>query len=806
VFERAAALEWVPAESMNPIEGAIKFAVARLVFVEAHRARQQRKRVASVDVLVSTRMLAGLLCVIVLLGALFVLRVGPGGGLCEGGVAPEARVRGKWLGLAFVLLSEVPVFRLAPWGRDAPLPLWGDSASHARVAAEIARTGIPHGWIDSYVGGFPFGHHYPQLGWLLLAAEIRMGASPVFAVYLLGFGATLALPLALYFGLVRCGVRPGFAALGAALLGWVSPYNPFIGGYETFFSLGLVSQALVMPLCTWLVVTTLKNPNRWETPVAAWLSMSSHPQVTAAVLVVLGLSACASGRRDTILNTLWTGAMALIAGAALYGQGVRTLDIPFGWPANMGWRQFGFQPARLRWWLLDGDLLDLHRAPVMTALLAAALLLLLFDGRRATSRALVVALVASLLLSVSGNWLRGTGRLGAVLLSFLQPLRVVCLVPPLAAVCVAVALERAARSLASSLHGMERKQLGHRVGAALLLLATGISSVALSSRWKYAEKLRAVQLDATSCSGEGQTAPSGYDRAMLQSSVAALSGGKLWYETLRDTDLVRCIGRDGIDLASAVPTAAAGAVGAHVGILAGAAESLDPERPGSALRAESLGIGYLLLERENLSAIPGWTVHKQWGRVQLLSQPAEVVGVGCIERRWRGSRESIRTRLIDELARPWAADGLLDPHHFTAIEYAEGPVAESVDSAADCNYGAASVSHVSSRSGHISAQVESSTPVDVAFRATAFPTWEVRIDDAPAGTPTLLAPGFFSVRMPPGRHQLAATVSLLPGYALLVALAALATAALARYRGRPTRVHVQGTGSSAPSPSTLRRR
>lgn len=774
---------------MNPIERAIKFAVT-----EAGARRgvddaccNNPSGYASVDVLVSTRMLAGLLCGIVLLGTLLVLRVGAGGAVCEADDATESRMRGKWLGFAFVLLSEFPLFRLAPWPRDDELPLWGDSASHAHVATEIARTGLPHGWIDSYVGGFPFGHHYPQLGWLVLAAEMRAGLSPTSAVYLLGFSATLAFPVVLYFGLVRCAVSPGFAALAAALLGWVSPYNPFIGGYETFFAAGLVSQTLTMPLCTWLVVVTLKNHNRWEAPVAAWLSMSSHPQVTAAVLVVLGLSVLASGRRDVILNTLWTAAMALIAGASLYGQGIRSLDIPLGWPPDMGWRQFGFPPARLRWWLLDGDLLDLGRAPVTTALLAAAVLILLFDGRRATSRALVVALIASLLLSVSGNWLREAGRPGAVLLSFLQPLRVVSLVPPLAAACVAVALERGACSLASSLNRMGRIQIGRQVAAALFLLATGISSVALWSRWRYAGRIRTIQADTASCGGEGRTAPSGYDRDLVRAWVATLVGGRLWYEAHRDTDLGRCIGRDGVELASAVPTGTAAAVGAHVGVLAQAAQYLDPERPGSALRAESLGISYLLLERAALAAIPGWTVRNQRGLVQLLSQPAEVVGAGCIERRWRGSSESIRTRLNDDLAQPSQADVLLDPHRFIAIEYADGPVVETAAASTHCNFRTASVNHVSARSGHISAEVQSPTPVDVVFRATAFPTWQIRIDDEPTGLPTLLAPGFFSVRMPPGRHLLAATVSPLPGYTLLVAVAALATAALSWYRGRPTR-------------------
>ena len=91
------------------------------------------------------------------------------------------------------------------------------------MAAEIARTGISNGWLDTYTGGFPIGHHYPPLGWLVLAGGIRLGLSPGTAVTALGFAAALAFVVALYFALSRAGAEPAFAALGAILLCWVSP-------------------------------------------------------------------------------------------------------------------------------------------------------------------------------------------------------------------------------------------------------------------------------------------------------------------------------------------------------------------------------------------------------------------------------------------------------------------------------------------------------------------------------------------------------------------------------------------------------
>jgi hypothetical protein len=730
-------------------------------------------------------MLAGILCALVLLGTLFVVRVGcPRGG--EPGTIRKPRRLEVVLGAIAVLLPAFPLLRLAPWVNGPPVGFWADTSSHARVAAEIARTLLPHGWIDSYAGGFPFGHHYPQLGWLFLAAEIRAGLSPAAAVHLLGFCATLAVPFSLYFALVRCAVRPLFAWMGAAFWCMVSPYNPFFGGYEAFFATGLVSQTLALPLCIWLVVATIQRRDRWEAPLAVWLSMASHPQITVAVIVVLGLALLASMQRDAMASGVRTAAVSLLAGAALYGQGLTTLDVPFGWPP-LGWLQLGFVPARLRWWLLDGDLLDRDRASVLTAMVAAALLSLLLGARRPANRALVVALSSSVLLGVSGHSLLDMGRVGSLLLSFLQPLRVVSLIPPLAAATVAVALERAALLLALALARARRRNLARQISVVLAALAATIVTFAVPSRMGYSSK-RALLLrqGSISCSGD-PLAPPGYDRDVVRGWLASLTLGRLWYEVNQETALGRCLISDGVDLASAVPIASVSAVGAHVGVLANAAQHLDADRAGSALRAEALGIGYLLRESTGDAPLRGWSVREQRGGVQLLSQSAQTVGVGCIRHLWSGSPAQIRSRLFHDVATPDGSDLVLDPHRFTAIEYAPGAIVESEWPDSGCRADEASVSVLSPEPGAVEATVQSPAPVDVVFRVTAFPTWRVLVDGAPAGKPTLVAPGFFSVRVPPGRHVLSAEVSLLSGYAWIVMLAAMATALLAWAEGhRPS--------------------
>jgi len=718
--------------------------------------------------------LSGLLCLLVVTVAWFVVRsraLAPA--VAELGENRSPPKYDRWdvaAGAGCLALACLPLMLLMPWLSGGRPVFWGDGATHADVAQDIARYGLPHGWLDSTLGGFPFLHHYPPLPWLVVAAAIRLGLEPAGALQLVGWGATLGVPFSFYAAALAAGARPSFAFLGSACLTWVSPYNAFIGGYETFYTQGLLSQTLALPICTWFGASLVGSRKTWPLTVSAALAMGCHPQVTVATVVVLGSAVVAAGERWLWRRYAWGSAVAVCSGAALYGQGIGSLVIPFGWPPAFGWRQLGFTPDRLWWWFVDAELFDQRREPVLTALVTAAFLVLLCCLRRRDARAAAAALLGAVLLSVSGSGLVALGKVGAILLSFLQPLRLAALIPLAAAAVVVVALERATPLVTGALEARGRVWAARRAAGGIALAVLGIAVLALPSRVAFARAhVRASQ---------GAQCPPGYDATLTRSWLAELSRGRVWYDEASRAALGRCFTRDGLALASGVPIGATDAVGSHVGILQLAFEKLDPNRAGSARRAEALGVRSLLT-----LGVPdaGWVERHRSGSVALFDheRPSDLVGLGCVTRGYAGTDKALRERLVLELSTPRGADRLLDPDAPVALEFERGAFREWAEPAQGCSATGARLSTHGSTPGELEARVENRHPVDAVLRVTAFPGWRVTLDGRPAAT-RMVAPGFISVRLPPGTHQLVARASLLPGSSsiLLVALLGILAASL----------------------------
>jgi hypothetical protein len=518
--------------------------------------------------------------------------------------------------------------------------------------------------------------------------------------------------------------------------------------------------------------------------------MAAHPQLAVAAVAVIGLAAFASGQRDVVARFSRGTAGALVFGLALYGPGIANHRVPFGWPPDFGWRLVGFGTLRFGWWFIDGDLLDRGRelAP-LTSLAGAALLAVALRARRPAARAGLVAAAVTVLLSAIGPSLSRLEPVGPALLSVFQPLRALALVPAVAAALVVIALEEATPVLQGALAALGLPRLSVSAGWSVFATAAGVLAFATPERASYASRLASVL--ALRADGQCADAPHGYRRAEVASWVRSLRGGRLWFDDKHDDALERCLVLDGILLESGVPIGNTGGVGAHVGIAFLAFHRLEPSRSGADRRAEALGVRHVL----TVVDAAGFSVKRRSGTVALASRggATDLVGAGCIVERWRGSDQVLRQKLIADFKTNAGTDRLLDPSRFVALEHADGKgdLSKRSIEAAPCDAQNVSVTATSREPGAIEAIVDSRAPVDVVFRVSAFPTWQVTIDGEPVARTEMVSPGFVAARVPAGRHRVAAVVSALPGYVTLITLGAAAVVAVSLLRRRHLELAVE---------------
>ena len=303
-----------------------------------------------------------------------------------------------------------------------PLILSGDLRSHAMVAREIALGRANDGWVDVYHGGFPLGPHYPSLGWLISAGFMRVGFSPQAAVVVVGVGSVLLFHWLVFRLSMRAGASFGAALTGMAILSWMIPVTGFLGGAKAILGIGLLSQVVVMPFVAWNVYATLFGKSERGLVASAVLALLAHPQVAVGTALLVGV---ASLFGPSILRRRWLVGCAaqVIVGAFVFGPGVASLHVPFGWPpmeltppapTTQSWLVRGRPTQMFLGWLAEGNLFDDARLPVVTTVMACAVVVLVATFRRRESRAALVTAGVALTLAVCGATLAGLGRVGAV--------------------------------------------------------------------------------------------------------------------------------------------------------------------------------------------------------------------------------------------------------------------------------------------------------------------------------------------------------------------------------------------------------
>jgi hypothetical protein len=673
-----------------------------------------------------------------------------------------------WIVGALALLSQWWLLLHLPLALRTDAVLGGDAASHAVVIQELARHGAPHGWIDAYDGGFPLGVNYPPLGWLLGAAIVWLGAPTATTVQALGLSPYLAGPVFVVLIARAAGARPLAALVGACALSWISPYNAWLGTFETHLGLGLLSQAMAVPFLFGIVWVTVAGR---RTSLLPWLGAglaASHAQITF-MAALLALPAVALVTTATRRRLFFAMAGAAVAGVALYGPGLLVLRIPFAW-THLGdtWWIVGYKPDRILRWTVDFELFDQHRsAPIVTScwLMAVAILALL--ARHRIPRIALALAVWSLALSILGRSLLHLGHLGEWIISFLQPQRAFALVP-LAATCAIVVASEEMLARAPGLKDLPRigGRAPHVVSAVLgawLLVGAFVAPGIHRDRLALHEVMVRDWL-----SGRGRCGPLVGARAVVEGLPR---GGRL-SSIEEDGYTYECAKSVGVELRSPIPRGLSSGAGAQVGINAAAFALLLPGSPGSAGRAEAMGVRWLIHGEKHRPTDGGW--REVWSSPPfVLSERlggTDLVGVGCVTSVWRGSSRSLRSAIFASLR-----DGtLLDPRRLTAIEQTSGELVRDEVPLAGCDASSARVHEVPREAGAQEATIQSDAPVDAVLRVSALPTWSVEIDGAPAPV-RVVAPGFLAVRVGPGHHRIVAHARWPPlyGIGLLLATAAL---------------------------------
>jgi hypothetical protein len=383
--------------------------------------------------------------------------------------------------------------------------------------------------------------------------------------------------------------------------------------------------------------------------------------------------------------------------------------------------------------------------------------LLPFVRSRACRGTVVFVAGATLVTFGRDAFLRGGGVVRA-LIELVPPARMMVVVPLAVALSVSIALHELDARLGLLLPSVRAAQPWLR-RAPLAAGLVAIAALTLPSRSGWIRDLVATFASLSGARECGPATPAGYSTPVATTWVAGLDRGRFVTDAASFPD--SCPAEHGLDLASPVPLGYnVGGPGSQLGVLMLAYSSLDLASPGSAGRAEVLGVRDVLAIRAQAPHDDdGWRVRESNGDTLLLERVGggDFFGVGCVVEEWTGADRLLRDALVSdaEARAAWRSE----PRSLVALTGAAGPVQRRPVARGPCDASRASVVEHPREPGAYEAVVTSPSDVDVVVRATYFATWEVKVDGAVV-TRQRVAPGFVSARVPAGTHRVEAVVQL----------------------------------------------
>ncbi len=321
---------------------------------------------------------------------------------------------GRWGAVVLALLVLVPTAlnAIALWPElSLPIPSLNDDAHHylyvqrASEALESGQSPFDH-WAVEVELSFPhflYYQHLPHLAVVLLHRLLLKQVDLLTLFNLVRYLLMVGLPLTVYWSMRRLGFSPVAGAVGAAAStlfssnkGYGLEYGSYVWrGHGMFTQLWAAHLSLITLACLNRLL------ERGKGYVAAVVSASalglSHLvysyMLVPAVLVLFLVGLNRENARPRLLRLAVTGTLAAVITSYLWLPFVLLKAYLWASPYLPRWRYDSFGAREVLTWLVNGDMLDWGRLPVLTLLLALGVAAAVFTRTRPARLALALFFV-----------------------------------------------------------------------------------------------------------------------------------------------------------------------------------------------------------------------------------------------------------------------------------------------------------------------------------------------------------------------------------------------------------------------------